>query len=137
MYRCKHFDINELVDSKTFEKFGEGAWMFFDPRALISLDAIREFYGVPVTVNNWPYGGSLQYRGFRPRNCDVGAEYSQHRFGAAFDCDVKGVPASTVRKDILANKDTRFRLINCIEDDVSWIHFDVRNIEDRIRIVYP
>lgn len=137
MYKCKYFDIKELVDHETFRRFGTDAWMFFDPRALMSLDAIREFYGVPVSVNNWPYGGSNQYRGFRPGNCDVGAEYSQHRLGAAFDCNIQGIPASVVRKDIVDNKDTIFQLINCIEDDVSWVHFDVRNINDRIRIVRP
>ncbi len=136
LYKCKHFKIYELVDKHTFEKFGEDAWMFFNPLALMSLDGIREFFGVPVTVNNWKWGGGLQYRGLRPVYYTSGATYSQHRFGNSFDLDVKGVSAEDVRKVITANKDClEFRHITCIEGSVSWLHFDCRNISDRIRII--
>ena len=135
-YRCEYFDIEELVDKATFTKWGEQAWMFFRPEALASLDQIRKFYNRPVTVNNWKWGGSFQYRGFRPRSVMVGAEYGQHRFGNAFDLDVNGVLAETVRRDIIANKDEIFTHITCLEAKVSWVHFDCRNVPNRIMLVY-
>jgi len=138
MYRCKFFKIYELVDRFTHERFGEEAWQFFNPIALISLDGIREFFNAPVTVNNWFWGGSLQFRGLRPVYCTIGATYSQHRFGNAFDCDVKGVSAEEVRKTIIDNKDHELlRHITCIEADVDWLHFDCRNIPERIKLVKP
>lgn len=112
--------------------------MFLNPLALQALDGIRDFFDAPVIVNNYHAGGRFQFRGLRPRFCSVGAEYSQHRLGNAFDCDVAGVSAEQVRKVILAHRDDpRFLFINCIEADVNWLHFDCRNIPDRIRIVHP
>ena len=137
-YRPKHFQTWELVSPDVHEKFGDQAWMFFNPSILISLDGIRDYFGKPVTVNNWKQGGSFQWRGLRPRGCDVGAEYGMHRFGGAVDLDVKGLTAEEVRQEILKNKDhEKFRLINCLEGKVSWVHMDTRNILQRILIVYP
>lgn len=137
-YKCKHFRIEELVDKLTFDRFGEKSWMFFNQSALKSLDSIREYFGVQVIVNNWLWGGELQYRGLRPKYVQVGSEYSQHRLGNAFDCTLEGVTADKVREEILKNKDKEgFELITCVENKVSWLHFDCRNIENRILIVNP
>ncbi|OPL13595.1 MAG: hypothetical protein AVO39_10370 [delta proteobacterium MLS_D] len=136
-YKCRHFNIKELVDKKTFARFGEDAWMFFNPMALRMLDALRDYFATTVTVNDWPFGGKNQYRGFRPPGCKIGAEFSQHKRGAAFDISVKGFTAETVREEILTHKDTYFPQITCLEGEIPWVHFDCRNIPDRIRIVYP
>lgn len=136
-YECQYFGIDELVDPQTYERWGEQAWMFFRPEALKMLDEIRRFYNRPVTVNNWKWGGSFQYRGFRPRSTSTGAEYGQHRFGNAFDLDVNGIPAETVRKDIIAHRDSYFKGITCLEANVNWVHFDCRNVKNRIMLVYP
>lgn len=144
MYLCNHFKIYELVDKATLDRFGFRAWMLLNPIALQALDGIREFFtdlrgkDTPVTVNNYHAGGPFQFRGLRPKSCTVGAEYSQHRLGNAFDCDIKGLSAEEARREILANKDNPLLInINCIEAGVNWLHFDCRNIPDRIRIVHP
>jgi hypothetical protein len=135
---CEHFAIQELVDPATYERFGVGAWQFFTPGALLALDGLREHFGRPITVNNWHRRGPFQFRGFRPRSCATGAEYSQHRLGNGFDCDIQGVSAEEARQEILRHKNDQLLIhINCIEADVNWLHFDCRNIADRIRIVKP
>lgn len=137
-YVARHFRIEELVDRATFEKFGEQAWQFFNPALLFSLDGVRDYFGKPITVNNWKDGGPFQWRGLRSKACDIGAEYSIHGFGGAADYDVKSVPAEEVRQAIIKNKNYKlFRLINCLETDVPWVHMDTRNILGRIRIVHP
>lgn len=137
-YRCNHFGIWEIVDKSTYEKFGEQAWQFFNPAILISIDGVRDYFGKPVTVNNWRDGGQFQWRGLRPLSCDVGAAYGLHRFGGALDFDVKGLTAEEIRQEILKNKNhEKFKLITCLEGNVSWVHADVRNIQNRILIVYP
>lgn len=137
-YKCRNFEIYELVDSVTYSKFGEEAWMFFNTNALKALDGIREYFGTPVTVNTWKNGGNFEFRGLRPISSTLGATYSQHRFGNAFDCDIKGKTAIEVRTEILNNKNNElFKYINCLEANVTWVHFDCRNITDRIRVVYP
>ena len=138
MYICKHFQIHELVDPDTYNQFAEAAWMFFCPAALQALDLLRDYFGAPIVVNNWRHGGEFKYRGFRPVMSSVGGNYSQHRMGRAFDLDVIGYTANEVRRTIIINKDMpSFRLINCLETDINWVHFDTRNISDRIRIVTP
>lgn len=135
---CRHFELQELIDPQTYKQFGTSAWMFLNTTALQALDGLRDFFDVPVTVNNWHKGGPFQHRGFRPITCTIGGKYSQHRLGNGFDCDVQGIPAEAARERILAAKDDpRLRLITCIEARVNWVHFDCRNIADRIRIVTP
>ena len=138
MVKCEHFKIHELVDRYTFNKFGEEAWQFFNPIALIALDGVREFFHKQIIVIDWFWGGEFQYRGLRPIYCTEGATYSQHRFGDAFDGDIEGVTAKEARQAILENQDHELlKHITCIEADVNWLHFDCRNIAERIKILNP
>jgi uncharacterized protein YcbK (DUF882 family) len=120
-YVPKYFKWYELMPSAEYEKH----WLILmDERLLMSLDAIREHYKRPVTVNNWYSGGKFSLRGLRPMNSVVGAKYSQHKFGRAVDFDVQGISPEQVRNDIRSGL---FPLITCIEKDVNWVHIDVRN----------
>lgn len=125
MYKCKYFGIKELVSKKVFEDRGDKAWALLDERALKTIDALRDRFG-STTVNDWPWGGANQYRGFREGDCSVGAQYSQHKFGRAFDCIFRDISAEAVRRYILENPE-EFPFISSIEMGVSWLHFDVRN----------
>ncbi|MEH6347773.1 MAG: hypothetical protein V7785_21945 [Bermanella sp.] len=126
MFKCKQpIGIKELVSRRVFEDRGEKAWALLDERALKTLDQLREKFG-PITINDWSWGGSNEYRGFREPDCKIGAGYSQHRFGRAFDCQFNGVSAFEVRKQILSNPQD-FPFITSLEMNVSWLHFDVRN----------
>lgn len=138
MVQCAHFDVMELVPEAVFKRFGLGSWQFLNPIALQGLDGIRDFFDRPITCNDWHRRGHYQFRGFRPRTCEVGAEFSQHRLGNAFDLDITSVPAEQARQQILAHPDDpRLQLITCMEAGVNWLHVDFRNIPDRIRIVRP
>ncbi len=136
---CKHFILQEIVPPDVFKRFGARAWMFFSPEALTMIDGLRTYFGRPVTVNTWHRGGNFSLRGFRPMNCSVGAEFSQHRLGRAFDCDIVGVSAQEARQEILTHQDDPLLLpIRCIEDKVNWLHIDCRNIDRRrILVVTP
>ena len=149
-YKPHYFQIHELVDKKTYLKFGDDALMFFNPIALQMLDGLRDFLGVPLIVNNWRQDGPYEFSGFRPSWCQVGAEYSQHRLGNAFDIKLQftGKLINPVRisienafiKIINGQADERLKYLNCMEDiqfTPSWLHIDCRNIPDRIRIVKP
>jgi hypothetical protein len=141
MYRCKYFDIRELVPPQEYRVMGDSAWWLLDVRMLMTLDALRERYGM-VIVNTWhspvlqKHCGYRHQSGFRNRHhyasmADYLKSHSQHKYGRAADCMFVGDGAPTaaqVRKDILDNPDW-FPLITAIEDGVSWLHFDVRNCE--------
>lgn len=130
-YQTRHFALEELVDPTTLQELGPKAWILFDDRALITLDALRDEFG-PITVNNWHKGGPRRWSGFRPQDCPVGAEYSQHRYGRAFDCIFAQASADDVRKDLLEDPDG-YPYITAIEvpkrgEEMGWLHFDCRNV---------
>ena len=40
MYKCVYFGIKELVSPIVYEKWGDMAWMFFNPEVLKDLDIL-------------------------------------------------------------------------------------------------
>ncbi len=135
-YTTKFFKLYELVPKATYELLKNRPWVIwqlFDERILYSADRIRKRYG-KMLANTWYWGGGHQYRGWRPHDCDVGAVYSQHKFGRAIDLEPIEVTAEEIRQDI--KKGENFRYITCIEENVSWLHIDVRNYKGLL-IVKP
>lgn len=122
------FVIQELVPPEVFNLRGQNSVWCLCPVALRVLGALREDYG-PTTVNNWHTGGQRKYSGFRPSDCGVGATWSQHRYGRAFDCLFSQSDVETVRQDVIAKARAGhgiYKHIGGIELGVSWFHFDTR-----------
>lgn len=130
MYIPKHFKLYELFPKDFYQEFkheGDKMWWLLDDRGLMTLDMLRDRYG-KVFMNNWYWGGDKQYRGYRPPDTRIGAEWSQHKFGRGFDSKFADLNAEDIRQDILNDPfDPDFEYITCIEMNVSWLHFDVRN----------
>lgn len=141
-YITDYFDIKELVCPHVFEKHGEQAWGFFDPRLLADLLYVRHNIARPVWVNSWAVGGQYSQRGFRCNLCAIVNNntkrdklyISAHSQGMAVDFDVKGMTAEAVRKWI---KDNAACLpYPCrLEDGVGWVHLDVRNDGSRGKVI--
>jgi hypothetical protein len=125
LYRPRFFQVEELVSPTVFNTLGERAWLVMDYRILRTVDAVREFFGRPVTINNWHLGGNRTCSGFREPTCTVGAKFSQHRFGRAVDLLVRDLSADHVRGEILKNL-PHFMYVTAMEDGVSWVHLDCR-----------
>lgn len=123
----KYFKPYELVSKRMYNLLGSTVFQYFDDRILITLDTIRTFFGSPVTVNNWKWGGKYQYRGYREGAYRRGARYSMHRYWRAIDCKIKGVTATEAR-DVIMNHQKTFPYITRMEDNVSWLHFDNKNV---------
>lgn len=130
MYIPEYFKLYELFPEDFYnanKHRGNDLFWLIDDRVLWTLDQLRERYG-PVYINNWYWGGNNQYGCFRPFDCEIGAEWSQHKFGRAGDPKFKEVDAEEIRQDILSNPwDIEFEHIACLEMNISWLHFDVRN----------
>ena len=135
--KSKYFKIQELVSRKVYEKYGNSAWGFIDERLIITIDSLREFFGEPITVNNWLWGGSLQQRGLRANCDDIVKEntindtlyVSQHTLGRAVDFNIKDYSVKEVYDTILNNKE-KFPYIKRIENINStptWVHIDLSN----------
>jgi hypothetical protein len=131
VYIPTHFKAVELVPKALYQKYKSRGdnWFWqtiFDERLLIVIDAIRTSFG-SMTINDWSWQGSNQYRGFRPPNCGVGATLSQHRFGRAADLIPKDIHPDEIRDHIIAHQhETIWSLVGALEMDISWLHVDVR-----------
>jgi hypothetical protein len=127
----KHFELYELLPEKFYNSNihrGDNLWFIFDSRLLITLDNLREIFGKMV-INNWYWRGHRQYSGYRPPDCTVGAELSQHRFGRAADIIILEHSIDSVRNWIIKNKNKNNGFITGIELGTSWLHIDVRNYD--------
>ena len=141
----KNFDVREFVPRHIWQQYGQKSRWFLDPRMLDLAQFYRDYFGAPVHVNTWATGwldSAWELRGFRPPRTDTGAEYSQHKFGRAFDCNVKGIRPDEVRRHILEDQETFMEAgLTTLEDGSiadTWIHSDVRTTSSTdILIVTP
>lgn len=122
----KHFNTEELVSKQVFDVIGDDAIKLFDPKALETLEIIREILDVPLICNDWADGGTRDDCGYRDKLCTIGASKSAHKEGKAFDLISNKMSASEMRARIIANQKRLPHNIR-IEDEVSWLHFDVRD----------
>lgn len=98
-----------------------------DPR-LINVDQfLRDRFG-SATINNWIGGGNREWSGIRTLESRYYSKLSQHSYGRASDKIFSNASAEEVRQDIKQNYTELYEPLglSCIEDDVSWLHSDVR-----------
>lgn len=138
-YKCKYFKIQELVSPGVYNKYGEKAWEFFNPLILKDLDYLRELFGVPITINNWCYGGGYKESGLRANKDNIVKEkndyyLSAHCLGNAFDIKVKNHTPKQIFDIILKNqKDLNITRIEDIETTgkLGYVHIDITNINHK------
>ena len=141
-YECQYFKIYELVDPVIYANRGEKAWELFDPTLLDTLDVMRDYfyykYNVVMIVNNWMWGGSRKWSGFRTPESSYYSPTSQHSHGRAVDFLLmdrktkKYIDTQKIRDDIIENQNSfEFDDITCIEDfpGMNWVHIDTRNFD--------
>lgn len=137
-----YFVIQEFVPKQIYKLFGDKSIWYINPKCIELATAYREFFGVPVVINNWHTGGEYNYRGYRPPRVNIGAEYSQHKLGNAFDCSCPGLSPDQMLKQIQDNWE-KFKALGLttIENPKftpGWLHSDVRpKIQETLLIVNP
>jgi len=148
MYQCKHFRSEELVPPEVFEELKNDLWrlwMQFDDFFLMGLDLVREHFGVPITINDYAFGGHTRQRvhevwtrcGLRTYPLLSGeSKWGMHQKGKGGDLHLKGVTAEQARQEILKNKEKFCRLIRRMEKDVPWLHVDRGNYGDDPKMIY-
>lgn len=158
IYICKYFKIQELVPPRMYNTMVErnkviNMWIPLNREMLMTLDMLREAYGVPVTINNWHSGGNRTASGLRLHDSNEYSLTSAHSFGHGFDLIFAGIPASKIREDMrdagcfepgfkeraksFTPKDRGFifRFINRVENtlngkQITWFHMDQGNHMD-------
>ena len=131
-YKCKYFNIRELVSPAVYQAFGDKAWILFDPNLLAVQDRLRERFGVCI-INNWAAGGNYSQRGLRHpldmrilQKQGIWKPFSLHNYGRALDSHFLNATVDEVRNHILNNR-SLYPEIKGIELRVNWLHIDTRN----------
>lgn len=136
-----YFKIYELVDSRTYDTYGDDAWQFFETNILHVMLIIREGINKPIIVNTWITGGIYDERGLRTNLCEIVVDktndnklyLSGHVLGVAIDFKVKGISSDDVRQWIVDNQD----LFPCkvrLENNVTWVHIDTKYLKRNPKI---
>jgi len=136
----KHFCVKEFVPKHVYSMLGEHAIHLMYTPLLRDLDSIRTHINKPITINDWAFGGELNYSGFRPIDCHVGAELSQHKIGKAVDIRVEGYTPDDLA-DYIIKYQSRYPSIRRIENPEftpSWTHIDCKPTHrDDIHVFTP
>lgn len=130
--------LDEYIPKEWYEFFADKPQILIgliDRRLVLADQALRNHFG-PVTINNWWHGGERNESGIRIPEHKHYSRTSQHSFGRASDKIFRDVLASEVRSYIYKNHLSLG--ITCIEENVNWVHSDVRwNRDNNLLIVYP
>ena len=142
MYKPKYFAPQELVPKEFLDQFADPNMVYgiFDENALRILDMIRDWAGVPLTVNDWQLKGNRKDSGFRVKNSTVGAQNSSHKFGKAFDIVSPKITTQQLWALIDKNADKlpcKIRIERTTGGKpISWLHFDTNSAQTQKEKVY-
>jgi hypothetical protein len=144
-YRPTRHKLQDLVAPELFEAYRANPdvlWQRLDPGMLWTLDAIEKEYGERLYVNTVSEsslvmlgsGGTLKAgmgnRGLRAFGSPVGAHYSLHKLGKAFDFNLSSTSPDKFLGDLVANPTHMiYHYITGIEwkPTIGWTHMDSRN----------
>jgi hypothetical protein len=134
----KNFWLSEFLPPDVFEMSPVAGIWFLDPKIISVAQFIRDRFGKPITINNYLDGGNYINSGYRDPHCEVGATFSQHKFGRAADLKVEGEDPEEIRKDIKQNWALyKAAGLTTIEAGTpTWLHVDCRwTNQDNLLIV--
>ncbi len=121
----KNFKLTEFISKETWDKYGHGALKYLDDRIIKTCQKLRDELGIPLTINNWHYGGNRHESGLRVEGMKNYSPTSQHTFGRAVDIISAHMSAEEMRQHIYNNR-YNYPYIKAIERNVSWLHIDCR-----------
>jgi hypothetical protein len=130
-YKCKYFQPYELVPEKINSMIENERvkYSMFDIKLLIFIDWARERYG-GLTVNDYMWGGTSQWRGIRTPDSKYYSSGSMHSFGQAIDFIPGKLSAREVIEDLKKlNQILGVPHITRVEDldGMTWVHVDTKN----------
>lgn len=128
----QHFKPQELIPQVDWNKYGELAMRYINPKIPLLMDYLREYFASPITINTWHLGqGGIDGRCMRRPGDSAYRLYSDHSSGNAVDFSVSGIDAPTVQKLILADADNLITMgVTGMENGTpTWTHLSVANLD--------
>ena len=130
-----NFYLDEYIPKDLYLKYEKNQMLLIGliDRQLLRADQLLRIQFGPITINNWWNEGERQWSGLRTNDSPDFSPTSQHTFGRASDKMFKLATAIEVRAYITDNFKTLG--ITCIEDNVNWVHSDVRCYKDNALLI--
>jgi hypothetical protein len=130
----------EVLSQEVYEARGVKGLQLMDIKILYFIDDFRGNIKVPITVNDWSWGGGFNQSGIRkPKE----GSYSQHFYGNAVDFRTRHKTGHELRKHFIENKEEypqiSFVEVGPVEKtiegkkqwvDMTWFHGDTRTRTD-------
>jgi len=82
----------------------EEFYKYVDKRIVDIVQFVRTKTNKVVVINNWHKGGTYSFRGWRPKNCKIGAKLSTHKTGKAVDFDIVGMTDKEVKDFVIKHQ---------------------------------
>ena len=134
----KNFYLDEYIPPGLYKRLQHKPHILLgllDPRLVEADQRLRDHFG-PATINNWFVGGDREWSGIRTADSPYYSQTSQHSWGRASDKIFHDAKAYQVRDYI--KEAWQLLGITCIEENVSWVHSDVRwTNKNELLLVYP
>lgn len=134
-------DYNEVIKSENPET---EFYKLIDKNIVIIAQFLRELIGKPLVVNNWHVGGKFSLRGRRPLKTKIGARFSMHKQGKAFDFSVEDISSKEIKKIVIENQIKLYELgARRMESHLfspTWCHIDLKDnpkIVNKLHIFVP
>lgn len=135
-----NFTAKEFVPKEIWDVYKEGSVQFISKFQVDVAMLVRQCTQKFTYVNTWHINkNGHNYRGFRPRNCKVGAKFSLHKTSDALDFNVQGMSTKAVHRLIMANHDLFWNIgVRRLEDPAfttTWVHVDNKNSPGQTKII--
>ena len=135
----KNFYLDEYIPEGLYRQLENRPHVLIgliDRRLITADQRLRNVFG-PVTINNWATGGDRNWSGIRTPDSPFYSPTSQHSWGRASDKVFSHATPEEVRSYIKIH--WKKLGIKCIEENVSWVHSDVRYVmkQKELLLVYP
>lgn len=129
----KNFYAHEFLPPGMFKMFGNNGLRYIDPQLIDIAEALRERFREPVTINNYYFKGNFSLSGLRPHHTNIGAKFSDHKFGRAIDVKIRDVDPEDVRNEISINYPKWRDLgVTAIElNTPTWTHISTANFNSK------
>lgn len=128
----QNFYLDEFIDEALYNSMQdkESLKNLIDPKMFLAAQRLRDFLGVPLTINNWASGGVRQWSGLRTSSSPYYSVTSMHSFGKALDIISTRMSAEAMRTRINYNYHLFRDVISRVEADVNWLHIDCKVTND-------
>ncbi len=141
-----NFIIEEFVTPELYKTImkttnpKEEFYKYVDKRIVDIVQFVRTKSGKVVVINNWHKGGTYSLRGWRPKNCKIGAKLSMHKTGKAVDFDIVGMTDDEVKEFVMKYQkelyDLGARRMESEDFADTWCHLDLKPVKGYLNKIY-